>query len=418
MRHELSRRAVQTVIETTDVTAAMYDGHPESANESQKTPPQFLAKHTDGGSTTHRRTQLARTRLRSDRMTHLPGTQRILFVLVLLLLIPVRARAEVVEPPPSEQPADPAAAQPAAAQPAATPADQAREHFMQGLTLARAGDCRGALSELDASFQLVQRPNTLFNMAQCQEQLFRYDLAVRDYERFLAIAPPDDADRPTVEAQLRSLRNLLGTIHVTLTAAPGATVPSNTRAEVWLDDRIVGEAPGDVLVPGGTYAIEVRAQGFLPARRQVQVTARQVAGVEVALEQAQQTIENNTTVNTHVTVERPPLPPAIFWTGTALTVVSLGVGIGSGVSAITSRSQLMQMDPRLPVDTSGIRNAALLADIMYITSGVFLTTTIICAFLTDWSDGAETAPAVTVTPTASILPDGSSSFGLHLEGAF
>jgi hypothetical protein len=340
-------------------------------------------------------------------MTHLSGTQRFLFVLVLLLLSPLRASAEQVVAPPSELPADPAAAR----------ADEARQRFMQGLTLARAGDCRGALSELDASFQLVQRPNTLFNMAQCQEQLFRYDLAVRDYERFLTLAPADDSDRPTVEAQLRSLRNLLGTIHVTLTAAPGATVPMGTRAEVWLDDRIVGEAPGDVLVPGGTYAIEVRAPGFLPARRQVQVTARQAVGVEVALEQAQQTIENNTTVNTQVTVERPPLPTAVFWTGTALTVVSLGVGIGSGVSAITTNSQLGLMDRRLPLDTSGITNAALLADIMYATSAVFLTTTIVCAFLTDWSDGAQTTtPAV--TPTASILPDGSSSFGLHLEGAF
>ena len=314
-------------------------------------------------------------------------------------------------PPPREGVEDPEAAR----------AAEARQRFMQGLSLARAGDCRGALAELDASYQLVQRPNTLFNMAQCQEQLFRYDLAVRDYERFLSVAPPDDTDRPTVEAQLRSLRNLLGTIHVTLTAAPGSTLSANTRAEVWLDDRIVGEAPGDVLVPGGTYAIEVRAQGFLPARREVQVTARQVAGVQVSLEQAQQTIEQ--TIEQHieqnVTVERPPLPPALFWTGTALTVVTLGVGIGSGLSAVTTRSRLMQMDPRLPRNTDSIRDAALLADIMFITSGVLLTTTIICAFLTDWSDGASSDPAtVRVTPTASILPDGSSAFGLHLEGAF
>ncbi len=398
------------MIETTDVTAAIYDGDSKSANESRKR----MSICSVGGGEAHRHTQHARTRLPSERMAQHTGparTQRLFFVFLLVLFSPLRARAEQVVPPPSEEPQDPEAAR----------AAEARQRFMQGLSLARAGNCRGALAELDASYQLVQRPNTLFNMAQCQEQLFRYDLAVRDYERFLAVAPPDDTDRPTVEAQLRSLRNLLGTIHVTLTAAPGSTLPANTRAEVWLDDRIVGEAPGDVLVPGGTYAIEVRAQGFLPARREVQVTARQVAGVEVSLERAQQTIEQHIeqNIDQRVTVERPPLPTAIFWTGTALTVVTLGVGIGAGVSAVTSRSQLMQMDPRLPRNTDSIRDAALLADIMFITSGVLLTTTIICAFLTDWSDGATSDPTtIRVTPTASILPDGNGAFGLHLEGAF
>lgn len=394
------------MIETTDVTAAIYDGDSKSANESRKRGSICVS----GGSEAHRHTQRMQTRLPSARMAQHPSparTQRLFLVILSLLFSPLSARAEQVVPPPSEEPQDPEAAR----------AAEARQRFMQGLSLARAGDCRGALAELDASYQLVQRPNTLFNMAQCQEQLFRYDLAVRDYERFLLVAPPDDTDRPTVEAQLRSLRNLLGTIHVTLTAAPGSTLPANTHAEVWLDDRIVGEAPGDVLVPGGTYAIEVRARGFLPARREVQVTARHAAGVEVSLEQAQQTIEQH--IDQHVTVERPPLPTAIFWTGAALTVVTLGVGIGSGISAVTSRSQLMQMDRRLPRNTDSIRDAALLADIMFITSGVLLTTTIICAFLTDWSDGASSEPApIQITPTASILPDGSSAFGLHLEGAF
>lgn len=41
-------------------------------------------------------------------------------------------------------------------------------------------------------------------------------------------------------ATLESLRGLLGTIHVEV----------NTEAEVWLGDRIVGTAPGDVLVRG------------------------------------------------------------------------------------------------------------------------------------------------------------------------
>ncbi|GAB4201814.1 MAG: hypothetical protein OHK0013_14310 [Sandaracinaceae bacterium] len=298
---------------------------------------------------------------------------------------------------------------------------EARLRFTQGLALARAGDCRGALAELSRSYDLVPRPNTLFNMAQCQEQLFRYDLAVRDYERYLAMAPTDAEDRATVEAQLRALRSLLGTIRVSLSPA----LPEGQRAEVWLADRIVGEAPGDVLVPGGSHAIEIRATGFIPARRQVQVTARETTEVSVEIERAQQhieqhieqTIEQN--IEQNVTVTRQPLPPAVFWTGVVLTAGSAIGGAAAGINALVTRGQQDLLDPRLPRDTSPIRDSALVADILFITSGVFLTTTVICAFLTDWSDGAplETPPPTVVTPAAMVLPDGSMSFGLTVSGA-
>lgn len=297
--------------------------------------------------------------------------------------------------------------------------DEARQRFLQGLALARAGDCRGALAELERSYSLVARPNTLFNMAQCQEQLFRYDLAVRDYERYLEIAPADAPDRTTVDAQLRALRGLLGTIRVTLRPA----LPAGQHAEVWLGDRIVGEAPGDVLVPGGSHAIEVRAAGYLPGRRQVQVVARQTAELSLELERAQQTIEQHIeqTIEQHVeqnvTVTRQPLPPAVFWTGVTLTAGTAIAGAAAGINALVTQTQQSMLDPRLPRDTGAIRDSALVADIMFITSGVFLTTTIICAFLTDWTDGAPLETPV-VTPTAIVLPDGSHSLSLDVRGAF
>ncbi|MBX7192946.1 MAG: PEGA domain-containing protein [Sandaracinaceae bacterium] len=299
---------------------------------------------------------------------------------------------------------------------------EARQRFLQGLALARAGDCRGALAELERSFALMARPNTLFNMAQCQEQLFRYDLAVRDYTRYLEIAPPEAEDRATVEAQLRALRNLLGTIHVTLSPA----LPEGQHAEVWLADRIVGEAPGDVLVPGGEHAIEIRATGFLPARRQVQVTARQTAELSLTLERAQQTIEQHIEQNIeqhveqNVTVTRQPLPPAVFWTGIVLTGGTAIAGAAAGINALVTHDQQSRLDPRLPRETGAITDSALIADIMFITSGVFLTTTIICAFLTDWTDGAplETPPAPAVTPTVLMLPGGGYQLGLDARGSF
>ncbi len=102
------------------------------------------------------------------------------------------------------------------------------------------------------SYALVPRPNTLYNIAQCQERLNRYDLAILYYEQYLNLAPADAEDRPTVEASMRALRNLLGII----------VVASNVAAEVWVGGRVVGVAPGEVPIPGGRHPGSVAGTGL------------------------------------------------------------------------------------------------------------------------------------------------------------
>jgi len=287
---------------------------------------------------------------------------------------------------------------PEAAAPDEATLTEARERFTSGLALARNGDCAAAIAEFDASYRLVPRPNTLFNLAQCEEQLHRYDLAVEQYQHYLDTAPADAEDRATVEATLRALRNLLGTIHVTVNVE---------HADVWLGDRIVGSAPGDVLVPGGRHAIEVRATGYLPGRVEVEVAAHETRGIEITLEQAQQHIEQHID-ETHVHVSRNPLPPAVFWTGVALTAACGVMGLAGGLGALVSHDQVASRDPRLPRDTGGIRDAALVADIGFIAGGVLLVGTIIVGVLTDWSDGAPLEDGRTVTegPSARFTGNG------------
>lgn len=291
--------------------------------------------------------------------------------------------------------------------------DEARRRFQQGVALARAGNCSAALAELEASFRLAERASTLFNIAACQEDLHRYDLAVRDYERFLAIAPPDAAERPTADATLRALRNLLGTLRVT----------SNVEAEVWLGDRIVGRAPGEVLVPGGRHALEIRADGYLPVRREVEVTARAAASLEVTLEQAEQTIEQHIdqTIEQHVTVERPPLSPTVFWTGVGLTSAALLTGGVFGFRALSLRDdEENRPDLRVPPDTAPIRSSALIADVAFVSGGVLLAGTVIIAFLTDW-DGADDAAETRgrEQTEARLRPFvGPQSGGFGVEGRF
>lgn len=294
------------------------------------------------------------------------------------------ARAQDAPPPAEADEAAPEATGEAAG-PSPEQEEEARSRFRQGLVLARGGDCGAALAEFEASYRLVPRPNTLFNMAQCEERLHRYDLAISQYERYLEIAPADAEDRDTVLATLESLRGLLGTIHVEV----------NVPAEVWLGDRIVGVAPGDVLVPGGRHALELRASGYLPERREVEVAARQQLELSVTLTTAEThientTIENTTIEETNVTVERPPVPVEVFGTAVALTALAGIGGIAAGATALVQHDQIAAMDARLPRDGRSVRDAALAADVLYATCGALAIGTIVLGVLTDF--GGEPLP--------------------------
>lgn len=287
--------------------------------------------------------------------------------------------------------------------------EEAKARFRQGLSLARTGDCRAALAEFDASYNLVPRASTLYNIAQCQEQLFRYDLAVAYYERYLAEAESDAPDRPAVEQAMRTLKNLLGTI----------SVASNVEAEVWLGDRIVGQAPGDVLVPPGTHQLELRASGYLPSRKEVQIAGRQQITVSFDLEKAEQqinqTVEQNIEQHYAVTrVEERGLSPMIFWGGLAGTMVAAGVGGIFGLQAMQARDDADNLDPRLPKDDqiSDIEDNALLADIFFGTAGVLAVASTVAFLLTDW-DGPESTPPVQVD--AQALRNGGT---LTVRGSF
>ena len=73
--------------------------------------------------------------------------------------------------------------------------------ILSPVELARAENCEGAITEFEASYALAQRPNTLYNIARCQEQLNRYDLAIRYYEQYLSVArrPRPQLEREHVE---------------------------------------------------------------------------------------------------------------------------------------------------------------------------------------------------------------------------
>lgn len=69
-----------------------------------------------------------------------------------------------------------------------------------------------------------------------------------------------------------------------LDAGGALAVTANAQAEVWVDGVLRGLAPVTLVLPSGLHRLELRARGYLPAQRQVQVVAGGRVDQDVKLE--------------------------------------------------------------------------------------------------------------------------------------
>lgn len=283
---------------------------------------------------------------------------------------------------------------------------QAREHLNRGTALLDQENYDAALVEFMRAYDLVgehpARPLILFNIARAHERLFRYDLALEYYDRFLQEAAPDAPQRGEVEGAIRVLEGLLGTL----------SIESNVEAEVWVDDRQVGSAPGSVRIPGGSHVVVLRAPGYQDSRQQVQIAARETKALTFTLSE--------------LAAEYRGIAPIFFWGATGLAAASVLAGGAMGIAALVRRGDVdaQLMDPVLQHDGGALEAArrdieayALVADVLFGAAGVFAVTAVVLAFLTDWSGGApaeeSSAAALQLTPVV-----GPSFTGLSLGGSF
>lgn len=284
-------------------------------------------------------------------------------------------------------------------------ATEARTHVQQGEALFERENFDAALAEFERAYQLLeghpQRYFVLFNIGQCHERLFRYDRALAYYQRYLDEGGPQAEDRATVEATMRALEGLLATLEIRV------NVP---RAQVWIDDREVGTAPGTIRVPGGRHTVELRAPGYLPSRQEIQVASRATERVSVTLERAGGV---------------GGVSPGFFLGSAGIAVVAAGLGIGFGVAALGARSDALDRldDPVLRYqvgqgDRDDIDRLALTADIFFGVAALFGVGATVLLFLTDWG-GHEDAPAEPAGATARVrVLAGPASGGLELSVGF
>lgn len=270
------------------------------------------------------------------------------------------------------------------AQEAASPADV---RIAQGEALFAAGNYDASLAEFEQAYQLLEstpyRYILLWNIGQCHERLFRYDRALEYYRRYLDEGGPEAEDRGTVEATMRALDGLLGTVHLE-TNVEGA--------EVWVDDVLVGTAPADIRVTGGRHTIELRAPEYLAGRREIQIAARGNLSESIVLE-----------VITDSRIE----PTWAVLSG-AIAVAAAGVGIGFWVFAQDQWNGTRGIDLGDGA-RERIAQSQLTGDLLMGTAGLFAVTAVVLGFFTRWEgDGADVRALLVPTPDGVVLSVGGS----------
>lgn len=277
---------------------------------------------------------------------------------------------------------------------------EARERFRVASELFERQNFDGALAEFERLFELLagnaQRPLILFNIAQCQEQLGRYELAVTSYRRYLEEMGERATNRDEVVVTLRTLENLLGTLQIESNVA---------GAEVFVDDRRVGQAPGTIRVAGGRHVVQLRAAGHVPAQQEVQVAGRATRALRFALERIPSS---------------RGLRPVYFWTALGATGTALVAGSVLGGVALAqdgaARERLADPARRFTVTEETrdeVRATALAADVLYATAGAVAIGAGILFVLTDFRGRSPESPRVSLVPWR----EGRAS-GLAVGGSF
>jgi len=156
-----------------------------------------------------------------------------------------------------------------------------QKHFALGNDYYQEGKYASALAEYDQAYELSadekgkKNWKILYNRGQCLVMLGREPEAIDSFQRYLDEGSDqiDAARRTQVEADIKKLRDRLGTITLEGTAPNGA--------EVFLDGRFMGKMPlpGPIVAASGFHDLVIKAPG---GGQPYVATVKVLAGQQVA----------------------------------------------------------------------------------------------------------------------------------------
>jgi tetratricopeptide (TPR) repeat protein len=260
--------------------------------------------------------------------------------------------------------------------------EQARSDFERGAALYRAGDFRAALAAFEAAQARAPTPQTLFNIARCQERLGQLADAADSYSAYLAAAP-DAPDRTAVSARIDELR-------ARLPLEASLRISVEPQSVVSVDGEPAGLSPISVRLRPGAHHVRATQDGYQPLERDVELAPGGRVQLELSLVPLIPPVaatEQVPEAAVRDTVGPAPRQQPRRWTYVAagLAAACLTAGITFGVSASRAQDTLKDGTPRSPeqvqqiYDTAVARSAA--ANGFYAAAGVAGATAIALFFL-------------------------------------
>jgi hypothetical protein len=268
---------------------------------------------------------------------------------------------------------------------------EAKASFRKGADLYRAKQYREAIGEFEAAYRLKPAGAIHYNVAQCRERLGEWPAAIRSYHDYLREAPEAN-DRAVVRAAVKKLEERLAATG----AQPLLVYSDPPGAEVRIDGKVRGTAPFHLVLPPGSYDLELALAGHERVAQEIAMSARAAHVMDVQLRPAQPTSSSNATAtaakpdlslgkaaggtrSVTSTVPASPRPPKekrrIFtWiaAGTAVTAAAAGGYFGWSARQAESELQDQSREPDGTITTGHASDAtsrARRANVMYAVAG-------------------------------------------------
>ena len=221
----------------------------------------------------------------------------------------------------------------------------ARDHFKRGQAAYQQGNYDLAITEWRSGYELEQRPEFQYNLAQAYERLGRLQEAVDSLQKFVESADPDDASYSDATARLASLQQRLALTGVRV-------LGGQDGAAIFVDGRDWGRLPrpDKISVAPGTHQIVIKLQGFKDFASNVVIPAGQVIDLEITMEAGTSSLDGGASIPGPVLVTgtpgatATPPPPAEMSHGPSPW---LFVGIGAGAFTVGSLVGFLQRSAKV-----------------------------------------------------------------------
>ena len=209
--------------------------------------------------------------------------------------------------------------------------DKARVAFQEGVALAAANNCAGAIVKYKSVIKVISTPQIVFNIAECEERLGKLVEAIGNYRIAASQAEGDKKAANVLKAVGARIDDIEGRLpKLTISRGKGADA-----AVVELDGSEVGQLGAPMPVNPGPHIVVARVSGREYLRETVTLTEKESKTFEVKITVAAPPPPR---VETPEPPVEPPPPPKSRAPGIAVTAIGgvalitgfIGIGVSQG----------------------------------------------------------------------------------------